>query len=84
MTKLTPEQIATRNSILQQMVDRADAQETKGKTRDKMCLEFMIGACSALDAVNHELKTNILMVTSMVLATRGAYGEAKRILAETV
>lgn len=41
------------------------------KTADKLNLECWIGACAALEAIGHEDTNKVVLVTTMLIATRG-------------
>ncbi len=82
MTKMTPEEIKTRNALLQGIVDRCDVQGLRGQKRDAAALDIACGICHALIVTGHPLAQNMLGITAMILTTRGAYGEAKRIANE--
>jgi hypothetical protein len=51
---------------------RAEAQGYKGKTRDKMLIEFFVGACSALEeSDNRQAAAYALRFTALLFCTRG-------------
>ena len=61
-----------------QFVERADHFEMKGKSRDKLAIEFLVGAATALQNTNHEEADHVLKCVAFIIAVRG-YAEVKRI-----
>lgn len=65
-------------TLCKAFVQRADHQNLKGKKRDDMALEFMVGAYAALAAAKHPEAEHVGAVVAMVICTRG-FSEVKKI-----
>lgn len=64
-------------------VERAEFQQLKGKKRDELAIEFLIGAATALQVSNHEEANHVLNCVAMIICVRG-YGEVKRIADDAI
>ena len=68
----------TLKKIATACVARMDAQELKGKARDRATLEYFCGAAQTLHETDHPDAQCVLMTTALLITSRG-YGEAKKI-----
>ena len=59
-------------------VERAEFQQLKGKKRDELAIEFLIGAATALQNAEHPEANHVLNCVAMIIVVRG-YAEVKRI-----
>lgn len=59
-------------------VTRAENFSMKGKKRDELAIEFLVGAASALQEINHPEYEHVINCVAMIICVRG-YGEVKRI-----
>ena len=64
--------------ISQQCVARMALHNAKGKTRDKLSFEFMIGAATGLVQSKHPEAQHVVNVVAAIIAARG-YPEIERI-----
>lgn len=69
---------AMRKTLALTWMARQDALGYKGKAADRACLEFWLGAWTALDAIKHPEAGNIGNIAGLLIAIRGAK-ECKRI-----
>ena len=82
MTKLTPEDLKFRNEIFKKMVERCDFQGLPKAKREAQAMEYFCGVTQTLHTLDHPLKDNFLMIAAMIFQARGAYSEAKRMIAQ--
>ena len=61
-----------------QFVERAEYFELKGKNRDKLAIEFLVGTATALQNAEHPEANHVLNCVAMIIVVRG-YAEVKRI-----
>lgn len=80
--KLTPEDIELRYKILKGCVNRMDALGFKGKKREEMALNYVIGAVMLLHSMNHPLYGFMEPLIVLVFSTRGTYSESKKMVLE--
>lgn len=57
--------------IAQQFVTRASSQALKGKKRDSMALEFVLGAASAMQVTGQSSNMNALLLLASMVSIRG-------------
>lgn len=65
-------------TLCKAFVQRSEALNLKGKKREDAAFEFLIGAHTALAAVNHPEADHVRTVTTFIIATQG-FREVKRI-----
>lgn len=82
MSKLTQDQLNERHEIFLACKRQADVNGAKGKARDQEVLAFMQGVIITMNLTGHDLLQNLLMICQLIFATRSAYQELERIIAE--
>ena len=65
-------------TLCTRFVERAEHFEMKGKKRDEKAIEFLVGAATALQAINHPEANHVTNCVAMIICVRG-YMEVKRI-----
>ena len=57
--------------VAQQFITRSDTQTLKGKKRDEMALEYVLGAASAMQVTGNDTKMNSLLLLASLISVRG-------------